>query len=141
MITVPVVETSVTINNSPIKDYTHPDNHIPPTYEMTPGVKPFTVYATNLAISLIKSLENVLLPNCLYTIERREIEEEDNAVKKLMDTIKEGPLEKIEKQVTPKRLLMCGSKTLEISMKVRRNSKSYVYCFGLTLVMSGGMER
>ena len=37
-----VVETSATINNSPIQDYVHPDDHTQPTYEMTPGFKPFT---------------------------------------------------------------------------------------------------
>ena len=36
------VETSVTVNNSAIQDYIHPDDHIPPTYEMTYGFKPFT---------------------------------------------------------------------------------------------------
>ena len=29
-------------NNSPIQDYVHPDDHTQPTYEMTPGLKPFT---------------------------------------------------------------------------------------------------
>ena len=35
---------SVTVNNnSPIQDYGHPiDDHAPSTYEMTPGLKPFT---------------------------------------------------------------------------------------------------
>ena len=38
-----VVETSVTVNdNSPIQDYVHPDNQTQPTFEMTPGFKPFT---------------------------------------------------------------------------------------------------
>ena len=38
-----VVETSVTVNNnSPIQDYVHPDDHTQPTFEMTPGFKPFT---------------------------------------------------------------------------------------------------
>ena len=39
--TAQVVETSVSVNNSPIKDYVHPDDHTQPTYEMTPGFKPF----------------------------------------------------------------------------------------------------
>ena len=44
MTTAPVVETSVTANNnSPIEDYVHPDDHMQPTYEMTPGFTPFTV--------------------------------------------------------------------------------------------------
>ena len=39
-----VVETSVTVNNnSPIQDYVHPDDQTQPTFEMTPGFKPFTV--------------------------------------------------------------------------------------------------
>ena len=38
-----VVEVSVTVNNSPIQDYIHPDNQTQPTFEMTPGFKPFTV--------------------------------------------------------------------------------------------------
>ena len=41
-----VVETSVNvIRNSPSinsQDYTHPDDHNLPTYDMTPGFKPFT---------------------------------------------------------------------------------------------------
>ena len=41
MTTAQVVETSVTVNNSPIQDYVHPDDHTQPTYEMTPGFKPF----------------------------------------------------------------------------------------------------
>ena len=43
MITAQVVETSVTVNNnSAIQNYVHPDDHTQPTYEMTPGFKPFT---------------------------------------------------------------------------------------------------
>ena len=42
MTTAQVVETSVTVNNSPIQDYVHPDDHTQPTYKMTPGFKPFT---------------------------------------------------------------------------------------------------
>ena len=39
-----VVKTSVTVNNnSPIQDYVHPDDQTQPTFEMTPGFKPFTV--------------------------------------------------------------------------------------------------
>ena len=36
-----VVETSDTVNNSPIQDYVHPDDHAQPPYEITPGLKPF----------------------------------------------------------------------------------------------------
>ena len=43
MTTAQVVETSVTVNNnSPIQDYVHLDDQAEPTYEMTPGFKPFT---------------------------------------------------------------------------------------------------
>ena len=38
-----VVETSVNVtSNSPSQDYTHPDDHNLPKYDMTPGFKPFT---------------------------------------------------------------------------------------------------
>ena len=44
MTTAQVVETSFTVNNnSPIEDYVHPDDQTQPTYEMTPGLKPFTL--------------------------------------------------------------------------------------------------
>ena len=39
-----VVETSANVtSNSPSQDYTHPDDHNLPNYDMTPGFKPFTV--------------------------------------------------------------------------------------------------
>ena len=38
-----VVETSFNVTtNSPSQDYTHPDDHTSPTYDMTPEFKPFT---------------------------------------------------------------------------------------------------
>ena len=44
MTTAQVVETSVTVNiNSPIQDYVHQADQTQPTFEMTPGFKPFTV--------------------------------------------------------------------------------------------------
>ena len=44
MTTTQVVETSVTVNNnSPIQDYVHLDDQTQPTFEMTPGFKPFTL--------------------------------------------------------------------------------------------------
>ena len=43
MTTEQVVETSVTVNNnSPIQDYVHPEDQTQPTFEMTPGLKPFS---------------------------------------------------------------------------------------------------
>ena len=44
MTTALVVETAVSVNNSPIQDHVHPDDHAQPTYETTPGFKPFTVF-------------------------------------------------------------------------------------------------
>ena len=52
MTTAQVVETSVTVNNSPIQDYVHPDDHTQPTFEMTPGFKPFTVFKIVAAINV-----------------------------------------------------------------------------------------
>ena len=47
MNTAQVIETSVAVNNnSPIQDYVHPDDQTHPTFEMTPGFKPFTLYHT-----------------------------------------------------------------------------------------------
>ena len=44
MTTAQVVETSVTVNNnSPIQDYVYPDDQTQPTFEMTPGFKPFPI--------------------------------------------------------------------------------------------------
>ena len=43
MTTTQVVKTSVTVNNSPIQDYTQLDDYILPTHEMTPEFRPFTV--------------------------------------------------------------------------------------------------
>ena len=40
MTTAQVVETLVTVNNSPRKDYAHLDDHTPAAYEMT--LSPFT---------------------------------------------------------------------------------------------------
>ena len=43
MTTAQVVKTSLTVNNNcPIQDYVHLKDHSQPTYEMTPGFKPFT---------------------------------------------------------------------------------------------------
>ena len=44
MTTAQVFETSVTVNNnSTIQGYVHPDDQTQPSFEMTPGFKPFTV--------------------------------------------------------------------------------------------------
>ena len=39
----PVILSFSVINKSPVQDQTHPNDHNPPTHEMTPGFKPFTV--------------------------------------------------------------------------------------------------
>ena len=36
----------MTVNNSPIQDYVHPEDHAPSIYEMTAGFKPFTVFCS-----------------------------------------------------------------------------------------------
>ena len=49
MTTAQIVEMSVTVNNnSPIQDYIHTDDQTQPTFEMTPGVKPFTRFFSSL---------------------------------------------------------------------------------------------
>ena len=50
MTTTQVVETSVTVNNSPIQDYVHPDDHTQPTYEMTPGFQTFHSFTLNIVL-------------------------------------------------------------------------------------------
>ena len=50
------VERSVAVNNnSPIQDYVHPDDQTQPTFEMTPGFKPFTVWLVTKRIELCNS--------------------------------------------------------------------------------------
>ena len=44
MTTAQVVETSLTVNNSPFQDYVPPDDHTQPSYEMTPGFKPLKYF-------------------------------------------------------------------------------------------------
>ena len=50
-----VVETSVTVNNSPIQDYDLPDEHAQPPYKMTPEFKPFTVILLTITIKTLKN--------------------------------------------------------------------------------------
>ena len=58
MTTAQVVETSVTINNnSPIQDYVHPDDQTQPTFEMTPGFKPFTVVIIIVSLVISNSIQ------------------------------------------------------------------------------------
>ena len=61
MTTAQVVETSVTVNNnSPIQDYVNPDDQTQPTFEMTPGCKPFAI---KTIIYNTKMLEKMILVN------------------------------------------------------------------------------
>ena len=71
MTTAQVVETSVTVNdNSPIQDYVNPDDQTQPTFEMTPGFKPFTViliYLSNWDIDVLTEYLSDLLTLTLFT--------------------------------------------------------------------------
>ena len=61
MTTAQVVETSVTVNNNtPIQDYVHPDDQTQPTFEMTPGFKPFTVLLYML-VNFVRNLNHYLI--------------------------------------------------------------------------------
>ena len=60
MTTAKVVETPVTVNNnSPIQDYVHPDEHTQPTYEMSPGFKPFTKWNFKHKIAYLAFVNSV----------------------------------------------------------------------------------
>ena len=52
--TAQVVEMSVNVNNnSPIQDYVHPDDQTQPTFQMTPGFKPFTIIIVIIIIIIV----------------------------------------------------------------------------------------
>ena len=62
MTTAQVVETSVTVNdNSPIQDYVNPDDQTQPTFEMTPGFKPFTVLSLLLYMIVTKVVVKLVI--------------------------------------------------------------------------------
>ena len=64
-----VVEISVTVvNNSPIQDYVHPDDHTQPTYELTPGLKLFTVFQIHLWPNQNLSLNSLSLPTITFPL-------------------------------------------------------------------------
>ena len=65
MTLVQVVEMSVTVNNYPIQDYIHLDDHTQPTYEMTAGFKPFTVLL--FVLKKFHSFVHVEIVNQYYT--------------------------------------------------------------------------
>ena len=59
MTTAQVVETSVTVNNnSPIQEYIHLDDQTQPTFEMTPGFKPFTIFT--MVYKRVKGLDLIV---------------------------------------------------------------------------------
>ena len=63
MTTAHVVETSVTVNNnSPVQDYVNPDYQTQPTFEMTPGFKPFTILNGYEKITRTTSVKETLQP-------------------------------------------------------------------------------
>ena len=77
MTTAQVVETSVTVNNSPIQDYVHPDDQTQPTLEMTPGFKPFTQFLLVKAIHpylIVPGFAVIYAVNNLRSFERSELE-------------------------------------------------------------------
>ena len=60
--TAQVVETSVTVNNNnPIQDYVHSDDQTQPTYEMTHGLKYFTIIKKIIIIIIIIIIIVVLM--------------------------------------------------------------------------------
>ena len=77
--TAQVVETSVTVNNnSPIQDYVHPDNQTQPTFEMTPGFKPFTV-TTSLVYMLKHIKGRITSPSSLVAFFLKVVRERNIA--------------------------------------------------------------
>ena len=48
MTTLQVFETSVTVNNIPLHDYSQPEGHIQPAHEMTPEFKPLVVLSRKI---------------------------------------------------------------------------------------------
>ena len=67
MTTALVVKTSITVNNnSSIQDYVHPDDQTQPTFEMTPGFKPFTIEQDSceqMSCRFIKTAMVIILMN------------------------------------------------------------------------------
>ena len=65
MTTTQVVETSVTVNNnSPIQDYIHSDDQTQPTFEMTPGFKPFTIISVVVMLPYLRAVGSPSNENC-----------------------------------------------------------------------------
>ena len=69
MTTTQVVKTSVTVNNnSPILDYVHPDDQTQPTFEMTPGFKPFTMRILITLLELDSFVRCLFVTNMQYIV-------------------------------------------------------------------------
>ena len=58
-----IVRVNVVNNNSPIQDYVHPDDQTEPTFEMTPGFKPFTI--SMLLFTLVFKSFNIMCSDLL----------------------------------------------------------------------------
>ena len=66
----------VTVNNSTIQDYVHPDDNAQPTYDRTPGFKPFTT--PNFSATLLSGLHLLkgnLSPLCFFCASRLVIKQ------------------------------------------------------------------
>ena len=61
MTTAQVVETSVTVNNSPIQDFVHPDDHAQPTYERRPPWWGLAGLLTAYTSQNIKPLHQIII--------------------------------------------------------------------------------
>ena len=75
MTTAQVDETSVTVyNNSPIQDYVHPNDQTQPTFEMTPGFKPFTIIIIMMMMMMIKVMVMVMVMMMMMMMNNFSIE-------------------------------------------------------------------
>ena len=63
MTTAQVVETSVTVKNSPIQDFVHPNDQAQPTYEMTTRFKPFTAKIISCLQKRVKRAQIMASPH------------------------------------------------------------------------------
>ena len=66
MTRVQVVEMSVTVNNDPIWDYVHLDDHTQPTYEMTAEFKPLAFTVLLFVLKKFHSFVHVEIVNQYY---------------------------------------------------------------------------
>ena len=79
MTTTQVVNTSVTVsNNSPIQNNVHRDDHTQPTYEMTPGFKPFTFSMSTIQQQHQFYLYSTLIYSDIYIYTKDTIKYREN---------------------------------------------------------------